>query len=147
MSTRSRIAIQDRQGKYRSVYHHYDGYPEGVGVSLQRYFPTYISACSLIAGGDISGIDWDDGHVNYYAKRSSWDDPRGGHDEPYKDVAPIIDKTFEDLLKTADNSCGCYLYVYYLDSNNVKCYDLRNELGGSNGCTEVSIPSKRREVA
>ena len=58
MSTRSRIAIQTKNGEYRSVYHHYDGYPEGVGVTLQQHIPDYKSAVQLVRGGDISYIDW-----------------------------------------------------------------------------------------
>tara|TARA_B100001245_G_C22614008_1_gene303297 strand:+ start:29 stop:457 length:429 start_codon:yes stop_codon:yes gene_type:complete len=142
MSTRSRIAIQSKSGKYKSVYHHYDGYPEGVGVSLNKYFPNYASAVELVSGGDISFIDWDSGKVSYYATRGEWNDPRGGSNEAWKDVKPQTSKSFEDLIQTANNTMGCYLYVYYYNSDKPVCYDLLKDK-----TVEVSIPKSRKAVA
>jgi len=140
MSTRSRIAVQQPDGSWDSVYHHYDGYPEGLGVTLQQHIPTYDKAVKLVAGGDISYIDWDTAFAKYYAKRSSWDDPRGGSDEAWDDVAPINSKTFADLIDVTNGSNGCYLYVYYFQTNGVRCYnpDTREE---------VRIPKSRKEEA
>lgn len=148
MSTRSRIAIQSKNGKYKSVYHHYDGYPEGVGVSLCKYFPNYASAVELVSGGDISFIDWDSGKVSYYATRGEWNDPRGGSNEAWKDVKPQTSKSFEDLIQTANNTMGCYLYVYYYNSDKPVCYDLTNDKGQVvTKATQISIPKSRKAVA
>ena len=38
MSTRCEIAIKRKDGTISSVYHHYDGYIEGVGVDLIKGF-------------------------------------------------------------------------------------------------------------
>ena len=141
MSTRSRIAIQTKNGEYRSVYHHYDGYPEGVGVTLQQHVPSYQSAVQLVRGGDISYIDWNTGFTKYYAKRSSWDDPRGGKDEPWSWVKPIRSKSFQDLLDVTNGSNGCYLYVYYYGTHNPVCYNM------SENAKQTVIPNSRKEVA
>ena len=38
MSTRSRIGIELEDGSIKSVYHHFDGYPEGLGVKLLTHY-------------------------------------------------------------------------------------------------------------
>ena len=38
MSTRCYIAKQVAPGKYRTIYCHSDGYPEGVGQTLLSYY-------------------------------------------------------------------------------------------------------------
>jgi hypothetical protein len=138
MSTRSRIAVQDSDGSYLSVYHHFDGYPEGLGITLQQHVPTFDKGWRLVAGGDISYIDWETGNVKYYAKRSEWDNPRGGSSEAWEDVKPAVSKSFEDLLDVTNDSNGCYLYVYYFQTNGVRCYD-------PNTKEEVRIPKSRKQ--
>ena len=39
MATRSRIAVETKEGGVRSVYCHFDGYPDGVGANLLQKFP------------------------------------------------------------------------------------------------------------
>ena len=64
MSTRSRIGILNKDGSIDSVYHHFDGYPEWLGVKLKQ---NYQNSCfireELIEEGDLSCIeshqDWD----------------------------------------------------------------------------------------
>jgi hypothetical protein len=58
----------------------------------------------LIDGGDVSAIDWDTGHANHYAFRSTWvswntidkkydnEWDRGGLDEKWDDVKPKLYK-------------------------------------------------------
>ena len=36
------------------VYCHWDGYPSGVGATLQKYYPNYEDVLNLIALGDLS---------------------------------------------------------------------------------------------
>ena len=43
MSTRSRIGILREDGSILSAYHHYDGYPEWLGVTLTRLQPAQES--------------------------------------------------------------------------------------------------------
>ena len=57
MSTRSRIGILNSDGSIDSVYHHFDGYPEWLGVRLKRNYKTSAKVRALIEGGDISCIE------------------------------------------------------------------------------------------
>ena len=59
------------------IYHHWDGYPSGVGATLLKYFNDYDSVLNLLLGGDASSIN-PPMVVQYYAWR----------DEDWKDVAP-----------------------------------------------------------
>ena len=44
MATNSRISFERPDGTVRSIYCHWDGYPEGVGAALQANFNTYEDA-------------------------------------------------------------------------------------------------------
>ena len=52
MSTRSRIAVMHGE-RVKSIYCHYDGYPEGVGRTLLEHYDS-AKANNLVALGDIS---------------------------------------------------------------------------------------------
>jgi hypothetical protein len=58
MSTRSRIGIEEAAGgKIRSIYCHFDGYPEGgVGTTLFEHYTDEQKIRDLIALGDISSL-------------------------------------------------------------------------------------------
>lgn len=54
MATRSRIGIQQKDGSVLSIYCHFDGYIEGNGKLLLKYYKTRSRVQKLIALGDIS---------------------------------------------------------------------------------------------
>ena len=54
MSTRSFIITKTEDGKYKGVYCHFDGYPEGVGKKLDRYYTNQEIVDKLISFGDLS---------------------------------------------------------------------------------------------
>ncbi len=56
MSTRSRIGIDKGDGVIRSIYCHFDGYPEGVGAVLRDHYRLVTKADKLIRLGDISTL-------------------------------------------------------------------------------------------
>ena len=56
MATRSRIAIEDQDGKVRSIYCHFDGYPSNNGVILNENYKTQEKVESLISLGAISKL-------------------------------------------------------------------------------------------
>jgi hypothetical protein len=56
MSTRSRIGIQNQDGSVNSIYCHFDGYPEGVGSTLQEHYSDRDKLQKLIELGDISSL-------------------------------------------------------------------------------------------
>ena len=56
MATRSTIAMADGDN-IKAIYCHYDGYPEGVGVTLSNFYNDSDKVAELVALGDISTLD------------------------------------------------------------------------------------------
>ena len=121
MATRSRIGLQLADGFILSVYHHWDGYPEWLGVTLRDKFATRNEVAELLDGGDISCIDsdtdWDrqdvPNHVLYY-------NARGEKTEPRLDVN--VDEYFENgeefaYIFTLDHTWECYALSHKRDDD------------------------------
>ena len=117
MATRSRIGLQLADGAILSVYHHWDGYPQWLGVTLKAKFNTREKVAELIDGGDISccdsDSDWDrndvTNHVLYYNARGERTEPR-----LYLNVDDYFDGGEE------------YAYIFTLD-HTWECYALTQE--------------------
>ena len=117
MATRSRIGLQLETGSIVSVYHHWDGYPQWLGVTLNKKFNTKENIAELLDGGDISccdsDSDWErnkvDNHVQYYNDRGEKTEPR-------------LDLSFEDYVERNEE----YAYVYTLD-HEWECYCLHGD--------------------
>lgn len=54
MATRGRIGIKLTDGSILSAYHHWDSYPQWLGVKLVENFNSFEKASQLIDGGDMS---------------------------------------------------------------------------------------------
>lgn len=54
MATRSSITVKMADGRFRSVYCHFDGYLDGVGTTLLVNYNTYEQALALVSIGDLS---------------------------------------------------------------------------------------------
>ena len=54
MATRGRIGIKLTDGSILSAYHHWDSYPQWLGVKLVKNFNSQQLASDLIDGGDMS---------------------------------------------------------------------------------------------
>jgi hypothetical protein len=54
MATRGRIGIKLTDGSILSAYHHWDSYPQWLGVKLVEHFNSQELASDLIDGGDMS---------------------------------------------------------------------------------------------
>ena len=48
-----------QNAEYIGIYHHWDGYPEGVGVTLVKKFNDYDTILNLLLGGNASSINGD----------------------------------------------------------------------------------------
>ena len=114
MATRSRIGLRLTEDSILSVYHHWDGYPQWLGVTLQKKFNTKEKVAELIDGGDISccdsDTDWNlekvDNHVQYYNDRGEKTEPR-------------LDLNQEDFFANGEE------YAYIFEPNGKwSCYDL-----------------------
>lgn len=109
MATRSRIGFQLKDGSIVSVYHHWDGYPEGLGQYLINHYTTEDEVRELIDGGDMSTCMREEG-PEYYADRGD------------RDTDPQYTLQFEDYLELTEGSCGEYAYVF--TNGAWVCYDV-----------------------
>ena len=95
MSTRSRIGILLPDDSILSVYHHWDGYPEWLGVTLEEHYNTFEKASELIDGGNMSSCYSDneyDDETQEFVKRDPRPEYYGGDEE-----APILSKNFDEF--------------------------------------------------
>ena len=130
MSTRSRIGLKLKDDSVLSVYHHYDGYPEWLGVTLNKKFNTFDKVAELLDGGDISSCDSDtnwkrekvDNHVLYYNDNGEKTEPR-------------LDTNIEDYLDNGEE------FAYLFEDNQWVCYDLHYDTP-----MDVPIPQKSEEA-
>ena len=126
MSTRSRIGLLLGDEAVVSVYHHWDGYPQWLGVYLRKNYTTKAQIAELLDGGDVSCIDsdtdWDlkkvENHVQYYNDRGENTEPR-------------LDQTVEDYLANGEE------YAYLFENDEWVCYDLH-----SSNPNVVNIPDE-----
>ena len=129
MATRSRIGLQLADGHILSVYHHWDGYPEWLGVTLNKKFNTRDKVAELIDGGDISCCDSDsdwnlnkvENHVQYYNDRGENTEPR-------------LDANFDEYVKNGEE----YAYVFTLD-HTWECYAIDRSYDDDYNVTDVNV--------
>jgi len=129
MATRSRIGLQLADGNILSVYHHWDGYPQWLGVTLNEKFNTREKVAELIDGGDISCCDSDsdwnlnkvENHVQYYNDRGDNTEPR-------------LDSNFDDYVKNGEE----YAYVFTLD-HVWECYAIDRNYDDDYNVTDVNV--------
>ena len=116
MATRSRIGLLIGDESVVSVYHHWDGYPQWLGVYLCQNYTTKEQIKELLDGGDISCIESDtnwnreecEPHVQYYNDRG-------------EDTEPRFDQSVKDYLDNGEE------YAYLFENNEWVCYDLHND--------------------
>ena len=113
MATRARIGLRLAEDAILSVYHHWDGYPEWLGVTLDKKFNTKEQVAELLDGGDISccdsDTDWNnekcEPHVQYYNDRGENTEPR-------------LDLNDDDFFENNEE------FAYIFDDGKWTCYDL-----------------------
>ena len=111
MSTRSRIGILLPDDSILSVYHHWDGYPEWLGVTLEEHYNTFEKASELIDGGNMSSCYSDneyDDESQEFVKRDPRPEYYGGDEE-----APILSKNFDEFTRI--DCWQEYSYVFVKD--------------------------------
>ena len=133
MATRSRIALQLTDDSFLSVYHHYDGYPQWLGVTLNKKFNTREKVAELIDGGDISccdsDTDWDNNkvdekHVLYYNDRG-------------ENTEPKLHLNIDDYFAIGEE----FAYVYTLD-HTWECYAINHSYDDDYKITDTNIVPK-----
>lgn len=66
MSTRSRIGVEYPDGICKTIYCHFDGYPDGVGRVLLNSWSSLSKVENLLAHGDMSSIGDDLSSCTFY---------------------------------------------------------------------------------
>jgi hypothetical protein len=132
MATRARIALQLTEDSFLSVYHHWDGYPQWLGVTLNKKFNTREKVAELIDGGDISCCDSDrdwnlepvEKHVQYYNDRG-------------ENTEPALHLNIDDYFECGEE----YAYVFTLD-HEWECYAINHTYDDEYKITGTNVVSQ-----
>lgn len=100
MSTRSLIGVRKEDKSYDVIYCHFDGYPEGVGVTLLENYNTKELVEKLISNGDMSSIGETTEECVFY------------HRDRGEEFSTSNYKTKEELDEAYKNSWCEYLYIF-----------------------------------
>ncbi len=145
MATRSRIGYVLPDDSILSVYHHWDGYPEWLGVTLEAHYNTDEKVAELIDGGNMSSCysdnDWDgekcDPRPVYYTERG----------ESLDDNAPRLAKNLDEMAQLSTDAEYLYLFLkgeWHAYSTDIKFDDDWNITGIIT--KPVKIPKESRTV-
>ena len=110
MSTRATILIKEKDQKDIWIYHHCDGYPEGVGSDLKNYLKTQKY-----------------GWISYEIAN-----------DLIKDRADLKDDGYE--LTEAQHGDEAYGYIIDCDNKTLKCYKIGYDQFEWKQKDEVEIP-------
>ena len=121
MATRARIGIENADGSITTSYHHWDGYPAGLGFNLVNNWNTAEKIAPAIALGDASHwgetignkIDFDARGEGYYDQNVYYGRDRGetGVDAITYDSYAVFEKCFLRRTPAGEE----YAYVLRLD--------------------------------
>ena len=109
MATRARIGLKLDDGSILSAYHHWDGYPEWLGVTLKEQYNTREKIAKLLDGGNMSSC-YSDNQYDEEKQEFVKNDPKpeyyGGDDE-----RPRLSRNFTQFA--FDSKSGEeYLYLF-----------------------------------
>ena len=110
MATRSRIGYETASGKIKTIYCHWDGYPEGVGKILQEKYTNPTDVEELIKLGDISSL------------RETLEETEKECYEKEKECREDLIKEYEDIGDVLNNLGKCgeeYTYIFMEDYSGV----------------------------
>ena len=105
MATRSNIAYKTAAGKIRSVYCHWDGYPEHNGEMLRRHYTDQSKVEALVGLGSLSSLGEEIGEKHPFDK--NYEQPElaltdnwtlAYHRDRGEDWAHTAPQTFEDAV-------------------------------------------------
>ena len=125
MATRSRIGYVLSDDSIVSVYHHWDGYPEWLGVTLKEHYNTDEKVRELIDGGDMSSCYSDNEYDN---EKQDWvkrDPSPYYYSERGEDCPPRHSQTLTEL---AEIDCGEeFVYLWFMGEWNCYAVDRKHD--------------------
>lgn len=114
MSTRSTIGVLDlEQGTVRSIYCHFDGYPEWVGTILDQSYTSPEKINALIELGDLSSLGHEIGEKHDFETHIEGICRAYGRDRGEVDVGAQDHPSIYDWIRNREGA-GCefgYLWV------------------------------------
>ena len=118
MGTRSNIIVHRADGKWSSIYCHWDGYPSHHGPILTQNYATPSEAESLVKFGDLSSL----APKNTKPRGHSFNNPKPGHcvyygrDRGEKGVDATVSDTLKDVWPEKD--CWTeFVYIWQYDND------------------------------
>ena len=138
MATRARIGLKLEDGSIISAYHHWDGYPEWLGVTLKEHYNKKEDIAKLIEGGNMSSC-YSDNQYDEEKQEFVKNDPKpeyyGGDDE-----RPRLSKNFTQFA--FDSKSGEeFLYLFSENEWNGFAIDHKYYTDGEVADTNI-IPVK-----
>lgn len=116
MGTRSRIAVEQPDGTFTSIYVHWDGYPLHQAPILLDHYTDRAKAEQLMALGDLSSLGEQLGERHDFDDRSH-DDwcVAYGRDRGETGTEASTSKTLDELFTLTKECGGEYLYLLRQD--------------------------------
>lgn len=138
MSTRSIIAYKTKEGQYRTIYCHWDGYLSYNGAMLLDHYNQYDRVSVLVGLGDISSlkeeINPEPNQEHTFEKPQQNVTVFYGRDRGEKNVGSHLHNTLQEVFDRYNQSWCEYLYVfedgkwYVTENTNEGLKDLKTEL-------------------
>lgn len=122
MATRSRIGIMENDGTVKSVYCHWDGYPDNNGKILVENYNSEEKVRALLALGDISSLDAEVRPAN--GAKQDFEKPISGvtlcyADRGETDCEARVDADGDQFAQ----DCEEFGYLYDPRTNQWHCWD------------------------
>lgn len=114
METRGRIAIQNSDGTFSSIYTHWDSYPSNNGKILLEHYTDESKVRALIALGDLSSLGASLGEKHDWEKHDHNSNTclAYGRDRGEENVDAHTSKDHAELLTLAENCGAEFLYLF-----------------------------------
>jgi hypothetical protein len=120
MATRSTIAVEQADGRIRSIYCHWDGYPDGVGATLENYYTDERKIEKLLDLGDLSVLGENIGQKQDFDNRTEGSCLFYGRDRGETGIDSLQHDSVTEWLNSRIRS-GCE-YGYLWDGKRWNTY-------------------------
>jgi len=115
MATRSRIGKKLEDGTIKSIYCHWDGYPEHNGEILKEYYKTEAKIDALLELGNLSSLAQDIGMQHDFKDPEPGWCVAYGRDRGETNTKARISTTLSDMIQEE--------YNYVWDNGKWRCYN------------------------
>lgn len=127
MSTRSLIARKLPDGKYESIYCHWDGYPEHNGAILKEHYTASDKIDALFRLGNLSVLGEEIGEEHNFDNHDVHVCTAYGRDRGERDTKSRMSQDRTRLIARAAKVDAEYIYVWDNDDESWGTIDLSLE--------------------